>query len=136
MWRINDSKLRDKERSISHGNTERQRILSRSSHCGYKTEEKGLGLHIGATSKLSIIRESQIAIGWNEEFCARHQWSSYVATAEERRRRANSWVLVQQPRETGPMNQREDYFEAKRIKDRLYEEAGEGKTTIHPPANK
>ena len=33
--------------------------------------------------------------------------------------------------ENGPMNQREDYAEAIRIKDRLYEESGEGNTKIH-----
>ena len=32
----------------------------------------------------------------------------------------------------GPMNQREDYAEAKRIKEQLYEESGRGNTKIHP----
>ena len=58
---------------------------------------------------------------------------SYMATAEERKRRENSWVLVLNSQgKNGPMNQREDHAEAKRIKERLYEESGEGNTKIHP----
>ena len=57
---------------------------------------------------------------------------SHEATAEERKIRENSWVLVLNTQgENGPMNQREDYAEATRIKERLYEESGEGNTKNH-----
>ena len=46
-----------------------------------------------------IYRESQLAIGWDEEFCTRYDEIStedhtFVCTAEEHRRREISWVLV------------------------------------------
>ena len=61
---------------------------------------------------------------------------TYVCTAEEHKRRENSWVLVLiGQNKNGPMEQREDDAEAIRIKERLYEESGKGRTkTI--PANK
>ena len=47
----------------------------------------------------SIYRESQLAIGWDEAFCAHYdemakEDHSYVAAAEERKRREKSWVLA------------------------------------------
>ena len=51
---------------------------------------------------------------------------------EERKRCENSWVLVLNSQgKNGPMNQCENYTEAKRIKERLYEESGERNTNIH-----
>ena len=67
-------------------------------------------------------RQSQLDIGWTEEHCARLDASatedhSYIAEAAERARRGNTWVLVlDSSGPNGPMNQREDYQEAKRIK--------------------
>ena len=48
---------------------------------------------------VQLTEESQIAIEWDEEFCARcntiaKEDHSCVATAEERKRRENSWVLA------------------------------------------
>ena len=60
-------------------------------------------------------RQSQINIGWNEEHCARYgaigaEDHSFLATASERFRRENAWVLVlNSSGPYGPMNQREDY---------------------------
>ena len=48
-------------------------------------------------------------------------------------RRENDWVLVlNSSGPNGPMNQREDYHEAIKIKERLYEESGKGNTGLHP----
>ena len=74
-------------------------------------------------------------IGWNEEHCARYdaiaaEDRSYIATAAERFRRENIWVLVlNSSGPNGPMNQREDYHEAINIKD---EESGKANTRLHP----
>ena len=79
-------------------------------------------------------RQSQIVIGWTEEHCARldeiaAEDHSYIATAAERIRRENTWVFVlSSSGPNGPMNQREDYQEAKRIKERLYQESGQANT--------
>ena len=56
-----------------------------------------------------IYRESRIAIGSDEEFCARYdaiakEDHSCVATAEERKRHENRWVLVL----NSPMEKRSD----------------------------
>ena len=58
---------------------------------------------------------------------------TYVCSAEEHKRCQNSWVLILNSQGTnGPMKQREDYADAIRIKERLYEEFGEGRTKLHP----
>ena len=55
-----------------------------------------------------------------------------MTAAQERKRRENSWLLVLNSQgKNGPMNQREDYVEAKRIKERWYEESEEGNKKIH-----
>ena len=78
-------------------------------------------------------------IGWTEEHCARldevaAECHSYIATAAERTRRENTWVLVlNSSGPNAPMNQREHYQEAKRvIKERLYQESGKASTRLHP----
>ena len=56
-----------------------------------------------------------------------------IATAAERTRRENTWVLVlNRSSPNGPMNQREDYHEAIKIKERFFEESGNGNTRLHP----
>ena len=48
-------------------------------------------------------------------------------------RRENTWVLVlNSSGPNGPMNQREDYHEAIKIKERLCEESGKVNTRLHP----
>ena len=77
-------------------------------------------------------------IGWTEDHCARldeiaAEGHSYIAAAAERARRENTWVLVlNSSGPNGPMNQREDYQEAIRIKERLYQEAGHADPRLHP----
>ena len=71
-----------------------------------------------------ICRESQLAIGWDETFCAHcdnisNEDHTYECIAEEHERRENSWVLVLNSQsKNGPMKQREDYADAIRIKER------------------
>ena len=68
-------------------------------------------------------------------YCARISRLSNLksVTDEECERRENSWVLaLNSQRKNGPMNQREDCAEPIRIKERLYEESGEGNTKINP----
>ena len=82
-----------------HGNTERQRIYHAAHTTAEKAEKKNPTPYLAKDRPTH--RESQIAIGWDEEFCARYDAiakgdRSYVATAEERKRRENSWVLVQE----------------------------------------
>ena len=73
-----------------------------------------------------IYRESQLAIGWDEAFCAHYDKLSnedhtYVCAAEEHRRE-NSLVLgLNSQGKNGPMKQDDDYTEAIKIKERLYE---------------
>ena len=96
-----DSKLRDEElpsHEGRHGNTERQRIyhaLHVPSKKAKKHAPKSI-LHRFLNSPR--YRESQINIGWNEEHCARDdaiaaEDHSHIATASERFRRENAWVL-------------------------------------------
>ena len=84
-----------------------------------------------------IYRQSQLDIGWTEVHCARldeiaAEDHSYIATAAERARRENTWVLVlNSSGPNGPMNQREDYQEAKRICKRQYQESGQAHHRLH-----
>ena len=58
---------------------------------------------------------------------------SYIATAAERARRENTRVLVlNSSGPNGPMNQREDYEEAKKICQRLHQESGQAHHRLHP----
>ena len=73
-----------------------------------------------------------------EDLCARldeiaAEDHSYIGTAAERARRKNTCVLVlNSSRPNGPMNKREDYQEAKRICERLFEESGQAHHRFHP----
>ena len=74
-----------------HGNTER-RIIH---HAKKKEYESMLDRFLIRVS----YRQSQIDIKWTEEHCARldeiaAEDHSYIATAAERTRRENTWVLV------------------------------------------
>ena len=56
---------------------------------------------------------------------------SCITTAAERTRRENTWVFVlNSSGPNDPMNQLEDYQEAKRIKERLFQESGQKKDFI------
>ena len=58
---------------------------------------------------------------------------SYIATAAERQRRENTWVLMLNGSgPNGPMNQRGDYAEAKKICQRLNQESGQAHHRLHP----
>ena len=75
-------------------------------------------------------RESQINIGWTEDHCARldeiaAEDHSNIASAAERARRENAWVLVlNSSGPNSPMNQREDFQEAIRSRERPKRESG------------
>ena len=72
-------------------------------------------------------RKSQTTIGWDEEFCVAAEDHSHIATTAERSRNENSWNLVLDTSgKHGPMEQRDDYQEAEKTKERLYEEHGKG----------
>ena len=58
---------------------------------------------------------------------------THMSTVSERFRRENDWVLVlNSSGPNGPMNQRGDYHEAIKIKERSHEESGKGNTRLHP----
>ena len=83
-------------------------------------------------------RQSQLNIGWTEDHCARLDQiaaddHSYIATAAERARRENTWVLVlNSSGPNGPLNQREYYQDDKRICELLYQESGQAHHRLHP----
>ena len=76
-------------------------------------------------------------IGWDEEHCALYdaiatEDHSEIATAAERIRRENAWVLVlNSSGPNGQMNQREDHHEAIKIKER-YTKSLAKVTRLHP----
>ena len=82
-------------------------------------------------------RKSQTDIGWDEEVCARYDATAaedhfYIATQAERSRNENSCKLVLNTSgKNGPVDQRDDYQEAERTNQRLYEEHGKGNTRLH-----
>ena len=82
-------------------------------------------------------RQSQSAIGWDEDLCSVYATAaedhSYIATQAERRRNENSGKLVLNTSgRKGPTDQRDDDQEARRTHERLYEEHGKGNTRLHP----
>ena len=113
-----------------HGNTERQRIYHQARDSSQKAEKKSYKSLQDRFLRCPIYRQSHLNIGWTEEHCARLDETaakdrSYIATAAERARRENTWVLVlNSSGPNGPMNQRENYQEAIRIKGRLYQVSG------------
>ena len=121
-----------------HGNTERQSICHAARVSSRKAKKKGYNSILDRFLNSPGYRESHSKIGWNEDHCARYdaisaEDHSFIATAAERFRRENTWVFVlNSSGPNGPMNQREDYHEAIKIKDRLYEESGKGNTRLHP----
>ena len=133
LWCFVEYKLRDEERSISRCTSRNHRQannLSRSSRLIQKRRREKVTNQFW-TDSLNCFRcrESQINIGWNEEHCARYdaiaaEDHSHIATASERFRRENAWVLVlDSSGPHGPMNQREDDNEAIKMKERLFEES-------------
>ena len=62
-----------------------------------------------------MYRESQLAIGWDEAFCASYDNISkedhtHVYSEDEHKRLENSWILQQKSQgPNSPMKQREDY---------------------------
>ena len=109
-----------------HGNTERQRIYCCAKLSSTKAKKKGYKSIQDRFLRYPICRQSQLNNRWTEEHCARldeiaAEDHSYIATAAERVRREYTWVLVlNSSGPNGPMNQREDYEEAKNICQRLY----------------
>ena len=124
-----------------HGNTERQ-IIYHAAHVSSSKKAKKNGFKSILDRFLNTLRcrESQTNIGCDEEHCARYdaiaaEDHTFVATAAERFRREDGWVLVLNiSGPNGPMNQREDYHEAIKIKGRFFEESGKAKTRLHPSA--
>ena len=101
-----------------HGNTERQRIYHAVHIAAKRAKKKGY---------YSILEYRASARDWmGRSLLHTNEDHRYVCTAEEHKRRENSWVLVLNSQgKNGPMKQREDYAEATKIKERL-----------HIPANK
>ena len=78
-------------------------------------------------------RQSQLNIGWSEEHCARlddiaAEDHSHIATAAERARRENTWVLMLV---SSAMNQREDCEENKKFCERPHQESGQAHHRLH-----
>ena len=108
-----------------HGNTERQRIYHAVHIAAKRAKKKGYYSILERFRTCTIYRAS--ARDWmGRSLLHTNEDHTYVCTAEEHKRRENSWVLVLNSQEkNGPMKQREDYAEATKIKERL-----------HIPANK
>ena len=103
-----------------HGNTEGQRIYHAAHTAAKKAKKKEYDSIIGMIFKIVQFTESHRSRldGTKNSAHATTQDHSYVAATEERKRRENSWVLVLNSQgKHGPMNQREDHAEAKRIKE-------------------
>ena len=136
-----DSTLRDEEGSTSwrasweHWETTN---VSRSSHCGWKGKEEGIHNHLGPISNMSGLQRSQLAIRWDEAFCAQYDKLSngdvtYVCTAQEHKRRENSWPLILNSQgRHGPIKQREDHTNAIKTNKRLHKKSGAASPKIHP----
>ena len=92
----------------------------------------------GRFLKCPIFDDHSWTWGWTEDHCARLEEiaaedHSNIATAAERARRENTWVLVlSSSGPNGPMNQREDYREAMRSEERLHQESGHANPRLHP----
>ena len=103
-----------------------------------KGKEKWLQIHIGQIPEQPSLSRITNQHRMDEEHCARYdaiaaEDHSEVATAAMRFRRENTWVLVlNSSGPNSPMNQREDYHEAIKIKGRLFEESGKDNTKFHP----
>ena len=108
-----------------HENTERQRIYHAAHVSSRKATKKGFKSMRDGFLRCPIHRQTQLDVGWTEDHCARldeiaPEDHSYIATVAERARCENTWVLVlDSSGPNGPMHQREDYQEAKRICGRL-----------------
>ena len=122
-------------RIIGHWKTTK---IPRSSCCTQKARRRVKISILDRFQRCSIYRESQLAIGWDEDFCAYyddlpHEDHTCFYNASEHQRLENSWVLAlnsQGP--NGLMKQREDYAEAVRIKNRSHRESGRANPKIHP----
>ena len=121
-----------------YGNTKKQRICHAAHVSAKKAVNRGFKSILDRFLKSPRYREARANIGWDEEHCPRNDAAaaddhSYIAAASERFRRENARVLVSNSSgPNGPMNQREDYHEAMKIKERLCEESGKGNTRLHP----
>ena len=134
--------LRNKEKrhfhGARHGNTEGQRIYRAAHIAAEKAKKKGYKsiLVRFQTCPISESRSSRLD-GTKPSAHTMTKLSNedhtFVCTAEEHKRRENSWVLVLNGQsKNGPMKQREDYAEAIKIKERLYDESGGARPKIHP----
>ena len=102
-----------------------------------------MNIHLGPISKnCPIYRESQLAIGWDEAFCANYETISkedhtYVYTADEHQRLETSWVLqLNSQGPNSPMKEREDYADAVKIKRSLVQRIWKSKPKKNIQANK
>ena len=102
-----------------------------------KSQRKRIANPYRTDSRIALVVENHKSTSDGPKNIA-HAWMRLpkitpIATAAERNRRENAWVLVlNSSGPKGSMNQREDDAEARRIKDRLYEESGKGNTRLHP----
>ena len=120
-----------------HGNTERQRIYHQAHGSSRKATKKGHKSIQDRFLRCATYRQSQLNIGWTEEHCARldeidAEGRAYIDTAAERARRENTWILeLNSSGPNGPMNQREDYKEAKKNVNVYIKKSGHAHHRLH-----
>ena len=121
-----------------HGNTQRQRTNHQAHVSSRKAKKEDYTSIQDWFLRCLIHRQSQLDIGWTEGHCARldevaAEDLSYIATAAERARRANTCVLVlNSSGPNRPINQREDHQEAKSSRERLHQESGQAHHILLP----
>ena len=133
-----------KESSLGarHGPTERQRIYFQAHNTLRKATNKGHSTTFDRILNSPRYGDSLTKIGWDEHIFAAcdaiaSEYHSYIATKWERSRSENSSKLVLNSEgANGPVDQRGDYKEEKKICDRLCSEyaatVGYVNTRIHP----
>ena len=100
-----------------HGNIERQRIYYVTHNAARRARENCHINHIGQIPEQPAL--SSIAIGWDEYYCARYdaiaaEDHSHIATQAERSRNENWKLVLNTSGKDHPMDQRDDYQEAKK----------------------
>ena len=104
-----------------HGNTERQSIYYAAHNAARRARKKNYRIILDRFLNSPRFPDSQTAIGWDEDFCARYD----VIAAED-----HSYIV--EPGKNGLMDQRDDYPEAKRPVRDCMRSIGKGNTRHHP----
>ncbi len=120
------------------GTSDAQQLYHKAHDSSRKSRKKGYESILERFQLSEEYIDSQTKIGWTEETCDHldkiaAQDQSYTATREEEMRYAHVWkVSLNSSGSNGPMNQRPDYAEAVREKERLPKEAVKECSNIHP----